>query len=130
MGIDPRAIDWQSIDFDQAEDLEETMIWQEAGAPPLDEWLKIREVAWVRRTDVVEPKTPQLPNAPKLPSLPEVMLACSREDAAAMLRISVDSFDKHVVPHLRTTQIGRLVRIPIAELDRWVSENTARALRG
>lgn len=130
MGWDPRAFDWNSIDPDELADMQETDLWLEAGAPPLDEWLRVREVSWVRRTDVVEPTAPRLPEAPKLPRLPDRMLACSREDAAAMLGISVDSFDKHVVPHLRTNQIGRLVRIPIRELERWQDENMRRGLRG
>lgn len=130
MGWDPRAFDWNSIDPDELADMQETDLWLEAGAPPLDEWLRVRDVAWVRRTGVAEPSAPPLPDAPRLPELPNVMLACSRETAAVMLDRSVDSFDKHVMPDLRTIRRGRLVRIPLTELERWVNENAARALRG
>lgn len=130
MGWDPRAFDWNRLEFDQAVDLEESELWQQAGAPPLDEWLRVRDVAWVRRTDLADAAAPPLPGSARLPELPNVMLACSREDAAGLLRMSVDSLDKHVMPHLRTIQVGRLVRIPVAELERWVSDNAARALRG
>lgn len=130
MGWDARAFDWSSIDPDELEDMKETDLWVEAGAPPLDEWLRVREVSWVRLTDVVEPTAPRLPDAPKLPKLPDVMLCCTREDAAAMLRYSVDFLDSRVIPDLRTIRKGRTVRIPIRELDRWVSENMGRALGG
>jgi hypothetical protein len=126
--IDPRAVDWNQIDPSELEDMAETALWLEAGAPPLHEWLGVRQIAWIRRDELEPPVA--LPGAPRLPELPDRMLACSREDAAALLRISVDSLDRHVMPRLRTTQIGRLVRIPLVELERWVSENSARALKG
>jgi hypothetical protein len=126
--LDPRSIDWNSVDPDELEDMQETALWDDAGAPPLHEWSKVREVGWVKRDELVQPAA--LPEAPKLPQLPNVMLACTREDAAALLRMSVDTIDTHVIPRLRTLQTGRLVRIPIAELERYVEQNAARALRG
>jgi len=126
--IDPRAIDWGTVDPDELEDMAETALWLDAGAPPLHEWLEVRNVGWVRREDLAPAAT--LPDAPKLPALPSVMLACTREDAAALLRMSVDSLDRHVLPHLRSIKRGRLVRIPLSELERWVSDSAARALRG
>ena len=47
----------------------------------------------------------------------------NRYDAAAMLSMSLDSFERYVQPHVRIVRRGRLRLIPTAELQRWASED-------
>jgi hypothetical protein len=44
-------------------------------------------------------------------------LAISREDAAEMIGVSLDSFERHVQPHVRTVRVGRRVLVPVASLE-------------
>ena len=44
-------------------------------------------------------------------------LAISREEAADRLGVSLDSFERHIQPHLRTVRVGRRILIPIASLE-------------
>jgi excisionase family DNA binding protein len=48
-------------------------------------------------------------------------LAISREEAADQLSISLNSFERHVQPHLRTVRVGRRVLVPIASLEAFLS---------
>ena len=50
------------------------------------------------------------------------------DDAAASLGVSRDSFEEHVMPHLKIVRVGRLKLIPIYELERWVEENAVRRM--
>jgi hypothetical protein len=50
-----------------------------------------------------------------------------RESAAA-LGVSRDFFDTHVLAELRVVRRGRLVLVPVRELERWVLENAALTL--
>jgi hypothetical protein len=54
-------------------------------------------------------------------------LALTREEAAAALGMSLDSFERHVQPTLRLVRRGRMRLVPIDELRRWLSENAERA---
>jgi hypothetical protein len=54
----------------------------------------------------------------------------SKAEAAASLGVSVDHFEQHVMPDLRVITRGRRVLVPAAELDRWVADSAARALKG
>ena len=56
-------------------------------------------------------------------------LAASREDAAAMLGVSVDFFDEHIRPRLRIVYSGRRILVPVAELERWLGTNAASTTR-
>jgi excisionase family DNA binding protein len=49
-------------------------------------------------------------------------------EAADALGVSPDFFDEHVRPELRLVRVGRLVFVPVAELERWLERNSARAL--
>jgi hypothetical protein len=42
--------------------------------------------------------------------------------------MSVDAFEDHVQPALRVVRVGRLVLVPVHELEQWVSANAARTL--
>jgi len=43
----------------------------------------------------------------------------SRQDAAASLGMSLDSFERHVQPELKLIRRGKLRLIPVVELERW-----------
>ena len=45
-------------------------------------------------------------------------LVISREEAAQVLGVSLDSFERHVQPNLRTVKVGRRVLVPVAALER------------
>ena len=59
---------------------------------------------------------------------PVVRLALSKPDAAAALDISINSFERHVQPELRVVRRGKLRLFPVAELERWLRENSERIL--
>jgi excisionase family DNA binding protein len=50
------------------------------------------------------------------------------EEAAASYGVSRDFFDTHIKPELRLIRRGRLILIPVAELQRWANDNAARTL--
>jgi hypothetical protein len=53
-------------------------------------------------------------------------LALSRREAAAALGVPLRHFQRHVQPHLRCIYSGQLRLYPVAELERWVSEESWR----
>jgi hypothetical protein len=59
---------------------------------------------------------------------PVPRLALTREEAAAAIGMSLDSFERHVQPHLRLLRLGRLRLVPVRELERWADEHAGRAL--
>lgn len=52
----------------------------------------------------------------------------TRQEAADSLGVSLDHFERHVAPELRLIRSGRLVLVPVAELDRWADQAAARTL--
>lgn len=58
-----------------------------------------------------------------VPSVPR--LALTKREAAAAIGCSVDFLEEHVQSELRVVRRGRLVLIPVAELERWLRENAA-----
>jgi hypothetical protein len=50
-------------------------------------------------------------------------IALTRDEAAAAIGMSVDSFERHVQPSLRMCRLGRMRLVSIRELERWVEEN-------
>lgn len=52
-------------------------------------------------------------------------LALSVEEAAEALGISRDHFDRHVLPRIRTTPVGRRKLVPIRELERYLEAQAA-----
>jgi len=52
--------------------------------------------------------------------------ALTRAEAAASLGISVDSFERHVQDELALIRRGKLVLVPLAELERWTEQNADR----
>lgn len=59
---------------------------------------------------------------------PVPRLALTREEAAAALGMSLDSFERHVQRDLRLVRRGRLVLVPVVELERWVAAEAAVTL--
>lgn len=55
-------------------------------------------------------------------------LALTRAEAAQALGMSVDSFERHVQPHLRIVRRGRMRLIPVSELEKWVEREAALTL--
>jgi excisionase family DNA binding protein len=60
------------------------------------------------------------------PPLPRVTL--TRREAAQALGMSVDHFERHVQPDLRVVRSGRLVLVPLRELERWADDSAERVL--
>jgi hypothetical protein len=58
-----------------------------------------------------------MPGRRELAPIPRVAL--SREDAAASLGMSLDSFERYVQPHVRIIRLGRMRRVAVAELEDW-----------
>lgn len=56
-------------------------------------------------------------------------VALGRQEAAAALGMSLDSFERHVQPELRLIRRGKLRLIPLVELERWAIDN-AESIRG
>jgi excisionase family DNA binding protein len=55
-------------------------------------------------------------------------LALSKPEAAAALGVSVDSLERYVLSELRVVRRGRLVLIPIREIERWLERSAALTL--
>jgi excisionase family DNA binding protein len=54
-------------------------------------------------------------------------LAVSPDEAAALLGVSRDYLDDHVIGELRVVRRGRRILIALAELERWLDRAAARA---
>ena len=57
-------------------------------------------------------------------------LAVSPDEAAAVLGVSRDYFDEHVIGELRVVRRGRRILVALAELERWLGRAAARATVG
>jgi excisionase family DNA binding protein len=57
-------------------------------------------------------------------------LAVSPGEAAAVLGVSRDYFDEHVIGELRVVRRGRRILVALAELERWLDRAAARATVG
>ena len=54
--------------------------------------------------------------------------AVTPPEAAAAIGVGPDFFNEVIRPEIRLIRRGRKVLIPIAELERWVSDNAERVL--
>ncbi len=59
---------------------------------------------------------------------PPPRLALKRDEAAQALGMSLDSFERHVQPHVRLVRRGKLRLVPVTELQRWLDHNAALVL--
>ena len=66
---------------------------------------------------------------PRTPS-PRGRLTVSKAEAAAILGVSVDLFEQHVLPEIRVVRLGRRVLVPLVELERFVERNAIRVPGG
>lgn len=68
---------------------------------------------------------------PIVDTLPDLSgrAALSKQEAADTLGVSMDYFEKRVMPELRIIARGGRVLIPRDELDAWVAASKARALK-
>jgi hypothetical protein len=55
-------------------------------------------------------------------------IAVSRAEAAALLSMSLDSFERYVQPSIRLIRVGRMRLVPVDELRRWADEEAERVL--
>jgi hypothetical protein len=55
-------------------------------------------------------------------------LAVTKSQAADMLSISLNSFERYVMADLKLIRKGRLVLVPVDELGRWVERNAERTI--
>jgi hypothetical protein len=55
-------------------------------------------------------------------------LLVSKARAAELLSISIDTFERLVMPEVRTVRIGRRVLFAVPDLSRWVNEHAAMPL--
>lgn len=56
-------------------------------------------------------------------------VALSREEAAAALGMSLDSFERHVQPTIRMLRLGKLRLVPVAALEEWANDHAERTIR-
>ncbi len=79
-------------------------------------------------------ESPEKPPAHRNGSTPRKALgprlAVSPDEAAAILGVSRDYFDEHVIGELRVVRRGRRILVPLAEIQRWLERNAARATAG
>jgi hypothetical protein len=59
---------------------------------------------------------------------PVPRVALTRDEAAAALGMSLDSFERHVQPELRIIRRGKLRLVPVPELERWAAAAAERVL--
>lgn len=59
---------------------------------------------------------------------PVPRVALTREEAAAALGMSLDSFERHVQPDVRIIRRGRLRLVSIHELERWADGAAERTI--
>lgn len=57
-------------------------------------------------------------------SIPRIALTPA--EAAAAIGVGPDFFDANVAPELRVVRRGRKRLVPVAELERWTTENAER----
>jgi excisionase family DNA binding protein len=74
--------------------------------------------------DVLPIEQPEKPrrrqNGPAAPGRLGQRLALSPDEAAAVLGVSRDYLDEHVIDELRVVRRGRRILIALAELERWL----------
>ncbi len=52
------------------------------------------------------------------------------DEAAVSLGVSADFFDQHIRRELKLIRRGRLVLVPVKEVERWAAANAERVLGG
>jgi hypothetical protein len=57
------------------------------------------------------------------PAQPVPRYALTRQEAAASLGMSVDTFERRVQPFIMVVPCGQLILVPPAEIERWIKAN-------
>jgi hypothetical protein len=63
-----------------------------------------------------------------LQDVPRLLL--TRQEAAASLGVSVDTFERRVQPFIQVVLCGQLVLVPPRELERWIASNVRYLVDG
>jgi hypothetical protein len=61
--------------------------------------------------------------------IPVPRIGVSPDEAAAVLGVSRDFFDEHILPEIAHVKRGRRTIIPLVNVERWVLEKAARHRR-
>lgn len=77
-------------------------------------------------TPINRPEQPRPRRAATRPGTLGPRLALSPDEAAAVLGISRDYFDEHVIGELRIVRRGRRILIALSEIERWLEHAAAR----
>jgi excisionase family DNA binding protein len=82
--------------------------------------------------EVVQVETPEKPQtrrngSSRRPTKLGPRLAVSPDEAAALLGVSRDYFDEHVIHELRIVRRGRRILVPLSEIERWLERASTRA---
>src|SRR6266545_749023 len=84
--------------------------------------------------EVVSIESPEQPRPRSNGSAPSMRLgprlALSPDEAAALLGVSRDYFDEHVIDELRIVRRGRRILVALAELERWLEHASTRVRSG
>lgn len=70
------------------------------------------------------------PNGSSTPTRLGPRIALSPDEAAAVLGVSRDYFDEHLIHELRVVRRGRRILVALAELERWLDQSATRASVG
>jgi len=76
---------------------------------------------------VSSPESPTPKAKPQ--TAPPKRVALAREEAAAVLGMSLDSFERYVQPDIAMIRRGRMRLVPVAELTRWANEMAEKTIR-
>jgi len=77
-------------------------------------------------TPIDGPEQPRPRRAAARPGTLGPRLALGPDEAAAVLGVSRDYFDEHVIHELRIVRRGRRILIALTELERWLDRAAAR----
>src|SRR3954451_20711137 len=95
----------------------------DASHPDYEYWTEeARILEWIESGEESRPTGEQpstVPARPQRVEVPAVAFSVSREVAAEALGVSLDTFERHVLPDLRVVRRGRRVLVPTRELERW-----------
>lgn len=81
--------------------------------------------------EVALPERPEKPQPRKSASSPATLgprLTVSPDEAAAVLGVSRDYFDAHIIGELRIVRRGRRILVALAEIEQWLDR--AASIRG
>lgn len=76
----------------------------------------------------VKPAAPAASRKKVLNVAPVPRLALTRDEAAAALGVSSDFLDDHIIPELRVIRRGKLVLVPVVEIEKWLAREAALTL--